>query len=290
MIIDLSHKSLERLNSDFDAMVIGNDGDNFCVGANLFGVGVAAASERWDDLDKMIKGLQSATFKLRHAPKPVVTAVHQMALGGGVEMAIAGWEAVAAHESYMGLVEVGVGLIPAGGGCKEMIRRRINPVMQTPNSDVLPEMQAIFEQVALAKVATSAWEAKEMGYLNKDDIIVMNTEHRLAKAKERALQLVASGARAPEVEKVYAAGRDVFYALKLGIKGFVWGHYASEHDALISEKLAYVLCGSDLSAGTWVDPWYILDLERQMFIELLHEQKTRDRMMQMLQTGKPLRN
>ncbi|MCP5098420.1 MAG: 3-hydroxyacyl-CoA dehydrogenase/enoyl-CoA hydratase family protein, partial [Chloroflexi bacterium] len=210
MIIDLSHKSLERLSSDFDAMVIGNDGDNFCVGANLFGIGVLAGSERWDDLDKMIKGLQSATFNLRHAPKPVVTAVHQMALGGGVEMAIAGWEAVAAHESYMGLVEVGVGLIPAGGGCKELVRRRINPVMETKNSDVLPVIQEIFEQVALAKVATSAWEAKEMGYLNEDDIIVMNADHRLAKAKERALQLVASGARAPEVEKVYAAGRDVF--------------------------------------------------------------------------------
>ncbi|MCP4932954.1 MAG: 3-hydroxyacyl-CoA dehydrogenase/enoyl-CoA hydratase family protein, partial [bacterium] len=128
------------------------------------------------------------------------------------------------------------------------------------------------------------------GYLNEDDIIVMNADHRLAKAKERALQLVASGARAPEVEKVYAAGRDVFYALKLGIQGFLWGKYASEHDALISEKLAYVLCGGDLSAGAWVDPWYILDLEREAFLSLLGTQKTRDRMMQMLQTGKPLRN
>ncbi len=289
-IIALSHKSLEWLDSDFDAMVIGNDGSNFCVGANLFGVGVLAGSERWDDLDKMIKGLQSATYNLRHAPKPVVTAVHQMALGGGVEMALAGWESVAAHESYMGLVEVGVGLIPAGGGVKEIMRRKINPTMRSNNGDVLPPLQAAFEQIALAKVATSAWEAKEMGYLYEDDTIVMNPEYRLSKAKERALQLATSSTRPPEVEKIYAAGRDAFYALKLGIQGFMWGNYASEHDGLISEKLAYVLCGGDISAPAWVDPWYILDLEREAFISLLKTQKTRDRMMHMLQTGKPLRN
>ena len=137
-IIAMGHEALQRLNTDFDAMVIGNDGDNFCVGANLFAIGVAAGSERWDDLNQMIHGLQKLTFGLQHAPKPVVTAVHQMALGGGVEMAIAGWESVVSHESYMGLVEVGVGLIPAGGGCKELIRRRINPVMQNKNGDVLP--------------------------------------------------------------------------------------------------------------------------------------------------------
>ena len=289
-IIAMGHEALQRLNTDFDAMVIGNDGDNFCVGANLFAIGVAAGSERWDDLDKMIHGLQKLTFGLQHAPKPVVTAVHQMALGGGVEMAIAGWESVVSHESYMGLVEVGVGLIPAGGGCKELIRRRINPVMQNKNGDVLPVLQDVFTQVATAKVGTSAWEALELGYVNPDDTIIMNADHRLAKAKERALQLVESGARPPEIEKLYAAGRDAFYALKLGVQGFVWGNYASEHDAVISEKLAWVLTGGNLSAPTWVDPWYILDLERQMFLELLKEEKTRNRMMHMLQTGKPLRN
>lgn len=289
-IIAMGHEALQRLNTDFDAMVIGNDGDNFCVGANLFAIGVAAGSERWNDLNEMIHGLQKLTFGLQHAPKPVVTAVHQMALGGGVEMAIAGWESVVSHESYMGLVEVGVGLIPAGGGCKELIRRRINPVMQNKNGDVLPVLQDVFTQVATAKVGTSAWEALELGYVNPDDTIIMNADHRLAKAKERALQLVESGARPPEIEKLYAAGRDAFYALKLGVQGFVWGNYATEHDAVISEKLAWVLTGGNLSAPTWVDPWYILDLERQMFLELLKEEKTRNRMMHMLQTGKPLRN
>ena len=289
-IIALGHEALARLESDFDAMVIGNDADNFCVGANLFAVGVAAASGMWDDLNKMIHGLQSLTFNLQHAPKPVVTAVRGMALGGGVEMAAAGWETVAAHESYMGLVEVGVGLIPAGGGCKELLRRKINPVMKTANSDVLPVLQDVFTQVATAKVGESAWQNKAMGFLRDSDMIVMNADHRLAQAKARALQLVAVGAPPPEAEKIYAAGRDTLFALKLGVQGFVWGNYASEHDQLISNKLAHVLTGGDLSTSTWVDPWYILDLEREAFLSLLGEEKTRERMTHMLTTGKPLRN
>jgi 3-hydroxyacyl-CoA dehydrogenase len=289
-IIDMAYKALKRLDSDFDALVIGNDGEHFSAGANLFAVGVAAASGHFDELDKMVRALQTATFNLRHAPKPVVTAPHQMALGGGVEMAMAGWESVAAHEVYMGLVEFGVGLIPAGGGCKEVLRRKVNPVMRAANADVLPPLQEAFEQIALAKVSTSAWEARSLGYLSPTDTIVMNGDHRLARAKQRALQLVAAGARPPEVEKIYAAGRDALYALKLGVRSLLWGNYASEYDAQIAGKLAYVLTGGDISAPAWVDPWYILDLEREAFLSLLGEEKTRERMMHMLQTGKPLRN
>ncbi|MCA9932763.1 MAG: enoyl-CoA hydratase/isomerase family protein [Ardenticatenaceae bacterium] len=289
-IIAMGHQALEKLDSDFEAMVIGNGADNFCVGANLFAVGVAAASGMWDQLDQMIRGLQSLTFNLRHAPKPVVTAVQGMALGGGVEMAMAGWEAVAAHESYMGLVEFGVGLIPAGGGCKETLRRKVNPTMRMANADVLAPLQAGFEQIALAKVGTSVWENRELGYVLDTDTVVMNADHRLAKAKQRALQLVAAGARPPQVEKIYAAGRDALAALKLGVQSLVWGGYASEHDQIIANKLAFILTGGDLSAPAWVDPWYILDLEREAFLSLLGEQKTRDRMTHMLQTGKPLRN
>ncbi|WP_374686787.1 3-hydroxyacyl-CoA dehydrogenase NAD-binding domain-containing protein [Promineifilum sp.] len=289
-IIDMAFKALERLDSDFDALVIGNNGEHFCAGANLFAVGVAAAQGQFDALDKMIKMLQTATFNLRHAPKPVVTAPHGMALGGGVEMAMAGWEAVADHESYMGLVEFGVGLLPAGGGCKETLRRKVNPVMRAANADVLPPLQEAFEQIAMAKVGASAWEARALGYLSPQDTIVMNSDHRLARAKQRALQLVAAGARPPEVEKIYAAGRDALYALKLGVKSLLWGNFASEHDAKIAGKIAHVLTGGDISAPAWVDPWYILDLEREAFLSLLGEEKTRERMMHMLQTGKPLRN
>jgi 3-hydroxyacyl-CoA dehydrogenase len=289
-IINLGHEALEILSNDFDAMVIGNDADNFCVGANLFAIGVAAGSGHWDILDKMIRDLQSLTFNLRHAPKPVVTAVQGMALGGGVEMALAGWEAVANHESYMGLVEVGVGLIPAGGGCKEVLRRQVNPTMRNTNADPISVVQAAFEQIGLAKVGTSAWENEALGYLTAEDTIVMNGDHRLAIAKQPALQLVEMGTRPPEVEKIYAAGRDVYSALVVGVKSLNWGGYATDHDVVIATKLAYILTGGSLSAPAWVDPWYILDLEREVFLSLLGEEKTRDRMTHMLMKGKPLRN
>ncbi len=289
-VIDMSHRALARLASDFDALVIGNDGENFCVGANLFAVAMAAQQGQWEQLERMLQALQAATFELRHAPKPVITAVHQMALGGGAEYVMTGWETVAAHESYIGLVEFGVGVVPAGGGCKELLRRMVNPAMQTVNADVLPVMQKAFEQIALAKVATSAWEARSMGYLAETDLIAMNSDHLLSIAKQRALQLTDIGARPPEVEKIYAAGRDTYNALRMGIKSLQWGGYASEYDAFVAEKLAFVLCGGDGSEPAWVDPWVILDLERAAFLELLHEQKTIERMMAMLQTGKPLRN
>lgn len=289
-IVEMANTALARLNTDFDALVIGNNGQDFCVGANIAVVGIAAAQGMWEAIDQSVKALQDVTFRLRHAPKPVVTAPHQRVLGGGVEFTMAGWASVADHETYMGLVEVGVGVVPAGGGCKEIIRRKINPVMRNPNGDVLPVMQEAFEQIATAKVGTSAWEDKELGYLQTHDVVVMNGEHRLAKAKQLALQLVASGARPPEVEKVYAAGRDVLAALKLGLKSFAWAGYATEYDAVVGSKLAYVLCGGDLSAPAWVDPWYILDLEREAFLSLVGDQRTRDRITHMLMNGKPLRN
>lgn len=289
-IMQMIDKALERLESDFDALVIGNQGTNFSVGANIAMIGIAAAQGMWDQIDETVKTLQSGLFRLRHAPKPVITAPHQRVLGGGVEVAMAGWKAVADHETYMGLVEVGVGLIPAGGGCKELLRRKVNPVMRTENADVLPVLQSVFEQVALAKVGESAWQDKELGYLQPDDRIVMNSDHRLALAKEEALHLVSAGERPPEPEPVYAAGRDALAALRLGVQSFVWGNYASEHDRLIGDKLAYVLCGGNLSSPTWVEPWYLLDLEREAFLSLAGEEKTQQRIMHMLQKGKPLRN
>ena len=288
--VEMAEKALSRLNSDFDALVIGNQGQDFCVGANI-GLFLAAASQAmWEQVDQMLKKAQQAFFDLRHAPKPVVSAPHQRVLGGGVEVTMAAWASVADHETYMGQVEVGVGIIPAAGGCKELVRRKVNPVMRTKNADVLPVMEEVFTQLATAKVGTSAWEGKELGYLLPEDLIVMNSDHRLAKAKSLALQLVARGTRPPEVEKIYAAGRDVLAALELAVQSFEWAGYASEHDAKISRKLAYVLCGGDLSAPTWVDPWHILDLEREITLSLLGEPLTQARMMYMLENGKPLRN
>jgi 3-hydroxyacyl-CoA dehydrogenase len=288
--IEMAQRALDRLETDFDALVIGNTGQDFCIGANIAMLAIAAAQGMWDQIEQMLKTGQEVFFKLRHAPRPVVTAPHQRVLGGGVELTAASWATVADHETYMGLVEVGVGIIPSWGGCKELLRRKVNPVMRTANADVVPAMQEVFEQIAMAKVGTSAWEDKTLGYLRPEDEIVMNSDHRLYAAKRKALELVKSGARPPEIEPIYAAGRDVLSALELGVQSFVWAGYASEHDAVISRKLAYVLCGGDLSGPAWVDPWYILDLEREATLSLAGEKLTQDRIGHMLQTGKPLRN
>lgn len=288
--IFMGQEALSRLQTDFDALVIGNQAQDFCVGADLAMLGFAAAQGLWDQVNMALRTGQELMMNLRHASKPVVTAPHQRVLGGGVEMTMHSWATVADHETYMGLVEVGVGIIPAWGGCKETIRRKINPVMRTANADVLPVLQDVFTQIATAKVGTSAWEAKELGYLRPEDQVVMNSDHRLMAAKRQALALVASGARPPEMEKIYAAGRDALNALYLGVQSFLWGGYATEHDAHISRKLAYVLCGGDISAPAWVDPWYILDLEREAVLSLAGEPLTQARIMHILQTGKPLRN
>ncbi len=288
--IAMADEALSRLETDFDALVIGNNGQDFCIGANLAFTAMAAAQGQWDEIEKMLLTGQQAFYKLRHASKPVVTAPHQRVLGGGVELTVSSWATVADHETYMGLVEVGAGIVPSWGGCLALLRRKVNPVMRTANADVLPIMQEVFEQIALAKVGTSAWENKELGYLRPNDQIIMNGDHRLFAAKRKALQLIAAGTRPPEEEKVYAAGQHTLAALELGIQSFVWGGYASEHDAKVSQKVAHVLCGGPISAPTWVDPWYILDLEREATLSLAGEPKTQERVMHLLQTGKPLRN
>ena len=289
--VTMAQTALERLDSDFDGLVIGNNGQDFCIGANVAMTVIAAAQGLWDQIEEAVRVGQEVFFNLRHAPKPVVTAPHQRVLGGGVELTMASWASVADHETYMGFVEpYTAGIIPAWGGCKELMRRKINPVMRTANADVLPIMEEVFQQIATAKVGTSSWENKELGYLYHDDQIAMNSDHRLAIAKQKALDLYRSGVRPPEIEKIYAAGRDTLAALKLGVKTFVWADYATEHDGLIGQKLAFVLCGGDLSQPTWVDPWYIMDLEREAVLSLIGEPLTQARMTHVLQTGKPLRN
>lgn len=283
-------EALSRLENDFDALVIGNQGQDFSVGANIALMLIAASQGLWDQIEQMVLTGQKLFYRLRHAPKPVVTAPHQRVLGGGVELTMAGWATVADHETYMGLVEVGSGLIPAWGGCKELLRRKVNPVMRTQNADPVPILQEVFEQIAMAKVGTSAWEDKELGYLRPTDEVVMNSDHRLSRAKALALYLVTSGARPPEVEQVYAAGRDVLSALRLGVQSFIWAGYASEYDGHIGRRLARVLTGGDISSPAWVDPWTILDLEREAVLSLIGEPKTQARAAHILQTGKPLRN
>jgi len=282
--------SVEALESGaWAGMVIGNDGADFCVGANLAGGFGSNGSEA---LNRGVKAMQDALMAVRFCSKPIVAAPFGRTLGGGAEVAMAAARIVAAAETYMGQVEVGVGLVPGAGGCKELIRRVVSPALrQTPNADPLPFVQNVLQTIGAAKVSTSAAEARELGFLTDADRIVMNRDHLMAEAKEEVLELAAHGYSAPAREKnCYAAGRDVLAALKAGIYVMQQGAYMSEYDAVISSKLASILCGGDLSSGQWVDEQFFLDREREVFVALCREPKTVERIQFMLASGKPLRN
>jgi len=239
-------------------------------------------------IDKYIKELQDLTQAMRYAPKPVVTAPFNMALGGGNEILMSGAATVAHVELYAGLVEVGIGLLPAGGGCKELIRRVINPVAES-GAYVLPVMQKIFETIVTAKVSASAMDAQQIGFLAATDKVVMNRSHLIGEAKEFAIGL--SKTYIPrEPEKVWASGEALYSALLLGLEAFRNGGWATEYDCFVGEKIAYVLTGGALTEPQWVDQQLILELERAAFIELLQQEKTQERVMHMLQYNKPLRN
>jgi 3-hydroxyacyl-CoA dehydrogenase len=290
-LITMGWKALELLErGNYEALVIGSDGERFSVGFNVFLAVMAVQSEQLDQLEDGIKQGQNLAEAMRCASRPVVTAPFNMALGGGAELAMAGTRSIAHVELYMGQVEAGVGLIPAMGGCKELLRRVVNPVMQaSPNADVLPHLQRVFETIATAKVSTSAKEARDLGFLTGEDKIVMNRAHLLGEAKRTALEL-ADGYAPRTSEKVYAAGRDAYAALLLGIEGFRESGFATEYDAYIARKLAYVLTGGALSEPQWVSPQYIFDLEREAFMGLVTQPKTLERIGHMLQYNKPLRN
>ena len=286
-LIDSGWRALELLADDkYKALVIGNYGERFSIGANL---DPSALMEGVAGIEKALVDLQNLTQALRYAEKPVVVAAHNLALGGGAELVMAGTAVVAHAELYMGLVEVGVGLVPAGGGCKELLRRLVNPLARTGTEGVLAGLQQAFETIATAKVSGSAKEAKVLGFLNEHDKIVMNRAHLLGEAKALALALSeAYEQRKPE--PVYAAGRDAYAALLLAVAGFQEAGYASEYDAFIARKLAHILSGASLAEAQWVSQQYLLNLEREAFLQLIMEEKTQARIMHMLQTNKPLRN
>lgn len=288
-IFDMMETALARVEREFQGLVVANDADNFSLGANLFTIAVAAQNELWDQLEEAVRTFQNLNMRIRHFARPVVIAPRGRTLGGGAELTMHGARAIVAAESYIGLVEVGAGVIPAGGGCKEMLRRVVGPVAAVENGDVLPPLQKVFETVGQAQVARSAEQARDLGFLGPSDRVVMNAEHRLAEAKREVMHL-ASGYRPPDPEKIYAAGRDAQAALKVAIFSYREAGYISEYDAHVGEQLARVLTGGELSAPAWVDPWYILDLECEAFLSLAGEEKTQARMWHLLQEGKPLRN
>lgn len=289
-IFNIAIEALDRVERDFEGLVIGGEAENFSAGANLFMVVVAAQQGMWDTLDGAVSKLQNMNMRMRYFPKPVVVAPAGLALGGGCEVTMHASRAVAAAETYIGLVELGAGVIPAGGGTKEYMRRIINPAMKTDNAEPFPFIQRAFLQIGQAKVATSAYEARDMAILNPCDRIVINRDHLLTEAKREVLHLAASGYRPPAPELIYAPGRDMYGAMKIGAWSFKEGKYITEYDAHIATKLAHVMAGGDLTKPQWVSEQYILDLEREAFLSLCGEEKTQARMWSLLQTGKPLRN
>jgi 3-hydroxyacyl-CoA dehydrogenase len=282
---------------NFEAFVITNDASNFSVGANLMLLLLSAQEEEWDDVDLAIRAFQGMTQAIKFSLKPVVIAPFGMTLGGGVEMSLHGAARQPHAELYMGLVEVGVGLLPGGGGCKEMLLRAIDcastirPGGRGESVELMEAMKRAFEAIAMAKVSTSAQEARGLGLLTASDRITMNRDRVVTDAKERALELVRSGYEPPQPRMdIPAPGENLLAALKMGIHLMRQGEYITEYEVKIGTKVAEVLCGGNVTPGTPVSEQYILDLEREGFKSLCGEKKTQERIQYTLKTGKTLRN
>ena len=297
-LISMIHKGLKRLETDFDAMVIANQAVNFSVGANLMLVLVGAQEQEWDELHLAVKQFQNVNLAIKYAKKPVVAAPQGMALGGGCEISLHAARIHSAAEAYVGLVEAGVGLIPGGGGSKEMLIRANERAAGGDELDLFHALRPIFETIAMAKVGASAEECRELGYFRREDRYSMNTQRLVADAKETALSLVRSGWKpaaagwqeGAQTTQIKVLGEQFLSAAKLAIHMLVRGGYASEYDAVVARKLANILAGGLLTSPQLVSEQYILDLEREAFVSLLGEKKTQERIAFTLKTGKPLRN
>ncbi|MCC5921145.1 MAG: 3-hydroxyacyl-CoA dehydrogenase/enoyl-CoA hydratase family protein [Cyclobacteriaceae bacterium] len=283
------NRALDMAEKDYRGVVIGNEGANFSAGANLAMVFMFAIEQEYDELDFMIRSFQKTMMRVRYSSVPVVVAPHGLTLGGGCELTMHGDVAQAAAETYIGLVEVGVGLIPGGGGTKEFALRASD---RYRDGDVeLNEFQNRLMTIAQAKVATSAHEAYDLGILQKSDLITLNKDRQIAEAKKTAIKLAEAGYTQPvERTDIKVHGRASLALAHAGVNGMKMGNYISAHDAKIAEKVAWVMSGGDLSQPTEVSETYLLDLEREAFLSLLGEKKTLERIKHMLQTGKPLRN
>lgn len=282
---------------NFDAFVITNDAPNFSVGANLMLLLMSAQEEEWDEIDLAIRAFQGMTQAIKFSPKPVIIAPFGMTLGGGVEMSLHAAARQPHAELYMGLVEVGVGLLPGGGGCKEMLLRAVDsasairPGGRGESVELMEALKRTFETVAMAKVSTSAYEARDLGFLGESDRVTMNRDRVLTDAKERALELLRSGYEPPQLRTdISAPGENILAALKLGVHLMRQGEYISDHEVKIGTKVAEILCGGNVTPGTPVSEQYILDLEREAFKSLCGEKKTQERIQYTLKTGKTLRN
>ncbi|MBL8148562.1 MAG: 3-hydroxyacyl-CoA dehydrogenase/enoyl-CoA hydratase family protein [Blastocatellia bacterium] len=290
--VSMMNFAIKEVGQNFEGLVVGNQGENFSAGANIMMLLLAAQEEEWDEIDLMIRSFQNANMQLRYSDKPVVTAPFGLALGGGCEVTMHGDRARPAAETYIGLVEIGVGLIPAGGGTKELVLRATEQAaMESAEADPFPYIKQAFESIATAKVATSAMEGRKYGFIRKSDPISMSRDRQIDDAKQMVLAMVREGYRKPEPKNnIVALGEAALSALKLGVHLMVQAGYATEYEGKIARKIAYVLTGGDLSYKTTVSEQYLLDLEREAFLSLCGERKTQERIQSMLKTGKALRN
>jgi len=290
--VQMVHAGLKMLGENFDAMVIGNQAPNFCVGANLMLVLTAIQEGDWDEVDHAVRAFQNANMALKYAPKPVVAAPYGMTLGGGAEMCLHTARVRAAAEAYMGLVEAGVGLIPAGGGTKEMLLRALDGVPSDPDADPFTYVKEVFLNIGKAKVSTSAEEARRLRYLSPQDSISMNRDRQLADAKQLVLDMVRLGYRAGQPRQdIRALGQPAFTKMKLGLHLMRRAEYVSDYDVVVATQLAKVLSGGgEFTSPQLVPEQYLLDLEREAFLSLCGRKKTLERIQFTLKRGKPLRN
>ena len=283
--------------ADFEAFVISGDSTNFSVGANLMQLLLGVQEEEWDEVELMVRGFQNMTQAIKFCPRPVVVAPYGMCLGGGVEIAIHAAARQAHAELYLGLVETGVGLIPGGGGCKELTIRSVeagNSIRPDGRGEGVETFEALkknFETIAMAKVSTSAAEARGLGFLQKTDAVTMNRDRLITDAKAKAKALVEAGYAAPVMRgDIAAPGVNALATLELAVWTMREGKFISEHDAKVAKWVAWILCGGKVTPGTMVSEQYLLDLEREAFLSLCGEKKTQERIAFTLKTGKPLRN
>jgi len=284
------NKAIDIAEKDFAGLVVGNQGANFSVGANIGMIFMMAAEQEYDELNMAIKYFQDTMMRMRYSSIPTISAPHGMTLGGGCELSLHADKVVAAAETYMGLVEFGVGVIPGGGGSKEMALRAQDTFKK---GDVeLNTLQEYFLTIGMAKVSTSAYEAFDLGVLQKGkDIVVVNKDRQIATAKAHAKLMADQGYTQPVKRKdIKVLGKQALGMFLVGTDSMEASHYISEHDQKIANKLAYVMAGGDLSEPTKVSEQYLLDLEREAFLSLCTERKTLERIQHMLKTGKPLRN
>jgi 3-hydroxyacyl-CoA dehydrogenase len=286
--IQMLNAGVKEAAANYKALVVGNNAVNFSAGANLMLLLLEAQEGNWDEVDLMVRAFQGATVALKHADVPVVVAPAGLTLGGGCEIVLHGHSVQAAAETYIGQVEVGVGLIPAGGGTKELLARAMDEA--PANADPLPFVQRVFETIGFAKVATSGPEAKRIGLLRDTDGITMNRDRLLEDAKSRALARAVDYVPPQPRAAIRVGGEGVLAALKLGVHLAWRAGRISDHDALIGRKLAWILAGGNMTHAGTVTEQQLLDLEREAFLSLCGERKTQERIAHTLKTGKPLRN